>query len=421
MFITFANQRKPLILWGVVTLFFAFQFILRLTVGILREDIMSKYHIDTIAFGSLAGFYYLGYAGMQIPFGIMLDRFNFRSIVILAIMVTVIGTLPFIYAENWYYVLIGRFLIGAGSAVSFLAVTKVIKLFFRESQHPMMIGLSFTFGLMGAVFGGKPMKLIFDNFGYEQGFSLLIIISILVASIIYAVKDAAITRVDEQTNINTPTIKDVFALLFNPTILLIGISGGLMVGALEGFADVWSIAFFNEIYGIEIKDSIFANSFIYIGMCFGGPILVYVAESLKSDNKVILLTNILTILVFGLLFMFRSWNYYLLCALMIFLGVLCCYQVIVFTKVSGLVDKKVTGLAIAVTNCINMSFGSLFHTIISYLMQSGTLIEMEGEALRYGYSTFIISLSVIPFACFIGQIGFLAVGYTYRSKKLAQA
>jgi hypothetical protein len=106
---------------------------------------------------------------------------------------------------------------------------------------------------------------------------------------------------------------------------------------------------------------------------------------------------------------------------MIFLGVLCCYQVIVFTKVSGLVDKKVTGLAIAVTNCINMSFGSLFHTIISYLMQSGTLIEMEGEALRYGYSTFIISLSVIPLACFIGQIGFLAVGYTYRSKKLAQA
>ncbi|MDF2966188.1 MAG: Major facilitator family transporter, partial [Rickettsiaceae bacterium] len=216
---TFSSHKKPLILWAVATLFFAFQFILRLSVGILREDIISKYQIDTVMFGSLAGFYYLGYSGMQIPFGIMLDRFNFRMVIILGIMVTVLGTLPFILTNNWYYVLIGRFLIGAGSAVSFLAITKVIKLFFKEELHSQMIGFSFTFGLLGAVFGGKPMKLIFDNFGYEQGFTFLIIVSLAIALMVFTVKDKTIARVEEQTN-ETTSLRDIFNLLFDPTILI---------------------------------------------------------------------------------------------------------------------------------------------------------------------------------------------------------
>ncbi|MDF2965903.1 MAG: Arabinose efflux permease, partial [Rickettsiaceae bacterium] len=190
----------------------------------------------------------------------------------------------------------------------------------------------------------------------------------------------------------------------------------LMVGALEGFADVWSMPFFNQVYGIELSNSILAASFVYIGMCFGGPVLAYIAGYLKSENKVIILTNLLTMVIFLLLFLFTNWNFYLLCSLMIILGVLCCYQVIVFTKVSRIVDKKVTGLAIAVTNCLNMSFGYLFHFVISYLMQSSPVIEEANGALRYDYSTFVISLSVIPIACLIGLFGFLYI--SYRPNKL---
>jgi MFS family permease len=410
----FSQIKKPLLLWSVVTLFFAFQFILRLSVGILREDIIAKYNIDTIMFGSLAGFYYLGYSSMQIPFGIMLDRFNFRSVIIFAILITVIGTLPFVLTNNWYLVLAGRFLIGAGSAVGFLAVTKVIKLFFKEAQHSQMIAFSFTFGLLGAVFGGKPMKIIFNDYGYEQGFILLMLVSTAIAFIIFLVKDKSITRIEEQSDNTLPNLKDIVNLLLNPVILLIGVSGGLMVGALEGFADVWSMPFFNHVYGINIDDSILITSFIYIGMCFGGPILAFLADYLGSENRVILLTNIFTIGVFILLFLVHSWNFYALSALMIFLGILCCYQVVVFTQVSRLVDKNVTGLAIAVTNCLNMSFGYLFHFAISSLMQASSTIMRKDDPYLY-----IVSLSIIPIACFIGQLGFFYL--SIKPKKLAIA
>jgi predicted MFS family arabinose efflux permease len=121
------SLKKPLLLWSLASIFFAFQFILRLSTGILREEIIQKFAIDTIAFGTVAGYYYLGYAGMQIPIGIMLDKFNFRIVTFISILATSLGTLTFVASENFNYLLIGRFMIGAGSAVGFLSVAKITR------------------------------------------------------------------------------------------------------------------------------------------------------------------------------------------------------------------------------------------------------------------------------------------------------
>jgi hypothetical protein len=54
--------RSGILLYLIGVMFFGFQFIIRMSVGILRDDIMSKYSIGVVEFGSLAGIYYLGYS-----------------------------------------------------------------------------------------------------------------------------------------------------------------------------------------------------------------------------------------------------------------------------------------------------------------------------------------------------------------------
>jgi hypothetical protein len=103
-------------------------------------------------------------------------------------------------------------------------------------------------------------------------------------------------------------------------------------------------------------------------------------------------------------------------ALMFFLGILCCYQVLVFIAVSDAVDQNSTGLAIAITQCLNMSFGHFFHTIIGSTFElswDGSLTEY-GSAL-YTHENFIYALAVIPICCFIGQFGFMLLAA--KSKK----
>lgn len=411
------TMRAPLALWFVATSFFAFQFILRLSAGILREDIIQKFDIDTAAFGTLAGYYYLGYAGMQIPLGIMLDKFNFRIVTAFAIIVTVISTLTFVLADSWNIVLLGRFLMGAGSAVGFLSVAKVIKLFFEEKYHAFMIGFTFTFGLMGAVFGGTPMRMLFNHFGYHATFISLAAVGITIAAIVLMVSDKRIERVDTAPNAH-PSMQKIFKLLFNPMIILVGIAGGLMVGPLEGFADVWAMPFFEHVHNLSQNDAIFISSLVFLGMCVGGPCLAYLAKITGSNVLVIAMTGACTVIVFFIIFFVHNLSISILSGLMFYLGILSCYQVLVFAFASDLVDRSCAGMAIAIINCLNMSFGHFFHKIISNIMQNrwdGT-INALGLPM-YDFETYIYALVVIPVACLAGTVGFLYLAF--KQKKTA--
>lgn len=410
------NLRAPLMLWAAVTTFFAFQFILRQSAGILREEIMLKYSADIIQFGTLAGGYYLGYAGMQIPLGVMLDRFSLRVVVFLSIIIASIGTLSFVYAESWQVVLMGRFMIGAGSAAAFLSVVKVIKSFFPVKYHAFMIGFSFTFGLLGAVFGSAPMKMIFNHWGYEGTFISIGVFGIALASTILAITSPRIMKLEYSTDSNL-SFQEIIKIIMNPTIVFIGVCGGLMVGSLEGFADVWAIPFFEHVYGYSAEESVFAPSIIYLGMCVGGPMLAYIADIMKSQTTVIFFTGVLTCLIFATLLLTQT-PFWVVASLMFLLGILCCYQVLVFSLTSQIVSTAHAGIGIAVINCINMSFGHFFHTIISWVMHENDagLVNLAGQAI-YDIDAYFPALVTIPICCMIGMVGFMYIGNQIQRKK----
>ena len=71
----------PLLMWLFPLSFFAYQFILRLWPGLMMHQIMEQFSIDASHFGLLAACYYYGYAGMQIPVAMLLERFSTRSVI----------------------------------------------------------------------------------------------------------------------------------------------------------------------------------------------------------------------------------------------------------------------------------------------------------------------------------------------------
>jgi sugar phosphate permease len=123
--ITFTKKEqdyRAYFLWSLASLFFFFQFIIRLVPGVLKDDIMSRFNLNDLEFANLSAYYYFGYALCQIPLGIMLDRINFRIITFTSILTVAIGVGIFANADNITFMTIGRFLTGVGSGVAFLAV-----------------------------------------------------------------------------------------------------------------------------------------------------------------------------------------------------------------------------------------------------------------------------------------------------------
>ncbi len=407
----------PFLMWFLPLSFFAFQFILRLWPSLLMHQIMERFAIDASSFGLLASIYYYGYAGMQIPIAIALDRFKPRFVIFTCVFVCSAASLIFTYTDHWYVALGSRFLIGAGSAIGFLGTSKVVSQWFSKDQYSRMIGFTFTFGLMGAIYGGKPINLFVEQFG---GFNVAISLAIVGLLIALSVGLFLRSPKTQESSLKQDPLQlsDFKKLMTSPVMWVLALANLLMVGTLEGFADVWGVNYLVSAYDMSKSEAAKLSSFIFVGMLFGGPLLAFFTRKF-SHFSVICFCGILTAGVF-FLFMFAepSLPEYLLTALFLCLGIMCCYQVLIFSAGSDLVEPKLLGVTVAFFNCINMLGGSFFHTLIGLMMDIFWTGETRDGLRHYTLESYNHALLTIPVCSLIGACMVVWVGWKLRRQAL---
>ena len=126
-------------IWAVASIFYAYQYILRVMPSIMLDDLTSQFQMDAAVFGQFSGIYYIGYVGMMIPLGIILDKYGPKKVMTGCILLTVLGLLPIIWTDHWVYPILGRFLIGVGSAAAILGAFKIIRISFAEKYFKQKI------------------------------------------------------------------------------------------------------------------------------------------------------------------------------------------------------------------------------------------------------------------------------------------
>lgn len=407
------HKYLPYLMWLFPLSFFAYQFILRLWPGLMMHQIMEQFSIDASHFGVLAAFYYYGYAGMQIPVAILLERFGARRVVFTFAVICGLATLMFTYTNNFYMAVLSRFLIGAGSAVGFLAISKVVSEWFPKEQYARMIGFSFTFGLMGAIYGGKPVSLLIETHPWQSVALTLAAISIVIGCLTYFIlrSPKANSELKQEEQFKVANFK---SLLSSPVIWFLAVANLLMVGSLEGFADVWGVPYLMTAYDLNKGDAAGLISFIFFGMLVGGPLLALLSKKF-GNYAVIAASGLGMATAFAWLLLKQDYNSIFLSCLFFGVGVLCCYQVIVFAAGSSLVAPKHLGVTVAFLNCINMLGGSFFHTSIGKIMDVFWTGDFNYEGLRvYDLHVYKYALCVVPLCAMMGALIVAVIGMKLR-------
>jgi predicted MFS family arabinose efflux permease len=384
------------------------------------EQIMVQFSIDASLFGLLAAFYYYGYAGMQIPVAIFLNKFGAKKVICTSAVICGMAAFLFSYTDNFYLALLSRFIIGGCSAVGFLGVSKVITEWFSQKNYSTLVGLSFSFGLLGAIFGGKPVGLLVTQYDWQNVAMALSAISIAIGLTIYI-----LLRSPENKNTHNDEkeeefkLSKLFKLLSSPGIWGLALVNFLLVGSLEGFADVWGIPYLTTAYGIAKSDAAGLVSLVYIGMLFGGPLLALLARSI-GNFSVISLCGIGMALAFAILFNMGGYNSTLFGALFFAIGIMCCYQVIIFAAGSGMVSKSYLGVTVAFLNCVNMLGGSFFHTFIGKIMEHFWVGSLNAEGMKlYSLEAYSYAIGLIPVCSIIGAFLMMSMQLKKRRQKTA--
>ena len=200
------------------------------------------------------------------------------------------------------------------------------------------------------------------------------------------------------------SLSDFRPLLASRSLWLLALANLLMVGALEGFSDVWGVPWLMVKYALPRADAAELVSFVYVGMLFGGPLLAWCSQR-AGNHAVITLCGAGLALVFVALLLTSPLPLWVLASLFFVMGLLCCYQVIVFAAGAEAVRPEYLGVCIAFLNCINMLGGSFFHTVTGRLLDRFWEGGLNAEGIRlYSVGAYRQALLVIPLCALLGVV-----------------
>lgn len=381
--------------WFVVSLFYAYQYILRVIPNIILPNILEQFQIDTAVFGQFSGGYYIGYCLMHLPVGILLDRYGPKKVMPACILLTVVGSLPIIFADHWIYPIFGRFLTGIGSSAAILGAFKIIRMTFAEKHFTRLLSFCVTIGLLGAIYGGEPVSHLCEIYGHKAVMAFLSVVGVFFAAGTYFLVPAL-----PQTH-KTSIKNDLKTVFTNKKVLCICFLAGLMVGPMEGFADAWGSEFLKKVYGLTTTQANTLTSLIYIGMFFA-PVLSHIGEKTQRYMGTTAGAGFMMALVFILL-MIKILNPTSIGIGLFVVGICSAYQILAIYKASTYVPEAVVGLTTAAANMIIMSFGYVFHSTIGIIIK---FFGTQGQSLA-----FIYGVSIIPMTLTLGSLGFMILSY----------
>ena len=383
------SRRSAFFIWIIASIFYAYQYILRVMPNIMLTEILEQFNISTAIFGQFSGIYYIGYSFIHMPIGIMLDRFGPKKVLPICMFLTSIGLLPIIFAENWIYPLIGRLLIGIGSSAAILGTFKIIRIGFKEEHFTRMLSLSVTIGLIGAIYGGGPVAYMNETIGHRAVAHIFAMVGAFLGIVSYI----AIPEIPPTPS--ESVAKDLKIVFTNKKVVMLCLFAGLMVGPLEGFADVWGAEFLKQVYGYDLTKGSYLTSLIFVGMCFGAPVLSFIAEKTNAYLGAITGAAIIMGSIFTLL-LAQAFDISGMSIGFTIVGVCCAYQIIAIYKASTYVPEHASGLTTAVANMIIMIFGYGFHSVIGLVVNN---YSSQGEV------AYIYGISVIPACLVFGAAG----------------
>jgi MFS family permease len=135
--------------------------------------------------GTLTSLYFLGFAGAQIPVGVMLDRFGARRVTACVMLVAAAGALCFGSAHGFGAMMAGRLLIGVGVSACLGGAFKATAQHFEVGRLTFVNGIVMAAGGLGGVAVGAPLAWLLSVAGWRSVATGLAVLTVAAAAAIW--------------------------------------------------------------------------------------------------------------------------------------------------------------------------------------------------------------------------------------------
>ncbi len=401
------QKRRRGLMLGVVAAAYVLSFFQRFAPAGIAPDLAAAFHTSAASLGVLAATYFYVYTVMQIPTGILADTLGPRRILVLGAIVGGIGSFLFGFAPTLDWALAGRTLIGLGVSVTFIAMLKLIAVWFEENRFATMVGVCMLVGNMGSVLAGAPLSGIAQVTGWRDIFIGIGVISLALAAACWLlVRDrpdagqaAHGARFDR-----TVVITGLLSVLKNratwPAIL---VNTG-MSGAFFTFAGLWATPYLMQVHGLERSVAATHLSLWFGGFAVGCFFIGTLSDRIGRRKPVLIIASHLYVALWLIWLSGVAMPLAASYALFAVMGLSTAGFSLTWACAKEVNPPLLPGMSTSVANMGGFFAGALLQPLVGWLMDLGWKGEMLAGARLYDLAAWRGGVLVVTLCAVIGAI-----------------
>jgi len=392
---------------GVVAVAYVLSFFQRFAPAGIAQDLAAAFQTSAASLGVLAATYFYVYTVMQIPTGILADTLGPRRLLVLGGIVGGSGSFIFGFAPTLDWALAGRTLIGLGVSVTFIAMLKLIAVWFEENRFATTVGICMLIGNLGSVLAGAPLSALAQTTGWRGVFIGVGAASFLLAAgcwLIVRDRPAGASSEKPPGFDRTVVISGLLSVIRNratwPAIL---VNTG-MSGAFFTFAGLWATPYLMQVHAMP-RPTAASHLSLWFGGFAVGCFFIGTLSDRIGRRKPVLIAAAHLYLAIWLIWLsgvtMPAWASFALFGLM---GLTTAGFSLTWACAKEVNPPLLSGMSTSVANMGGFLAGALLQPLVGWVMDLGWRSDLVNGARVYDLAAWRSGVLVVTLCALLGAI-----------------
>jgi MFS family permease len=381
---------RPWLMWGFGGLCFFYAFFQRFAPSVMGDELQRELALDGLQVGNLSATYFYTYAAMQIPIGLLVDRYGPRLLMSIGMAICALSALGFALVHDLTLATLCRLLVGFGAGFAFVSAATLAARWFGPHRFAQMVGLTMMVGMAGGATAQGPLGAAVDAWGWRESLIASAVPGLLLALGVWlSVRDWP-----PGATVPPPASGGTRALLLSLRRVagrrqnqIVAFIGAAMSAPMLAFAGFWGVAWLMQTHDFTRPEAGGMTSLLLLGWALGSPCGGWISDRL-GRRKVVLQGGCLLTLVTLLPLIYLPLPDWLMAVLFFFTGAGAGSMVVGFAAARFYNPPEETGAALGIVNGAVTATGAVFQPFIGFLLDLGWDGATDQGARLYSAATF---------------------------------
>lgn len=395
-----------------------YKYALEVSPSVMNGTLMKAFNINATELGNLTACYFYAYLVLQIPAGLLLDKFGPRKVSTVAIFFCAVGTLIFSQANSLLVAGIGRFITGIGAAFAVVNCFKLIANWFPMRLFAFMSGLMMTVAMLGAVGGQAPLSAFIAARDWRYSINLIGIMGVILSIVFWIVVRDKDPKHKLEAHLSTPNIslvKSLKKIFKSSQSWWLSVYSGFAFAPVMIFGGLWGVSFIVEAFGISNHHmAAQAVSMIFIGFAVGAPFFGWFSDWAKSRIKVMFYGTLIATLAISAVIYLPSCSLSVLNLLLFLFGFAISSFLLCFTMIREIHAPALAATAIGFMNAFDAFFGAFSDPLTGRFLDMGWDGKIVDGARVFSVFTYKLAFITLPVYLVIALISLAFIKETHN-------